>query len=741
MPLRGLKKGQTSRAGSETPPTISKDRKMNMPLHQNPERRPIVIGRGTRRVVRMTLRKPASDFMRLALSSLLLAGTGIGAQAASPAPLRGLEEVGQERVELQGGFWGPRLKTGAEVTIPHALNRLEQDGHVTNFAIAAGKLQGPPSGHAAFDSDLHKALEGAMYALQHYPDPALRQRVDGILDQILAAQQPDGYLVSYYIIQQQDQRWNEMRTKHPLYNAGHFFEMAVAHQQLTGDPKMLNAAKRFADNIDSVFGIGKRYDVDGHQEVELALVKLYRATGERRYLELARFFLDERGYAHGTARKPFDYKAQKPPVIIQPAEDFPLTPEQRRANFQAQLHFRNGRMQDHKPVVEQLEAVGHAVRAGYMYAAMADIVRFMDALGYERALDSIWNDVMSRKLYITGGLGTGQYDDEGFGDPYLLPNDTYCESCAAIAHVLWQHRMALLKGQAKYADVMELTLYNGMLSGISISGNQFFYQNPLTGKDRRRTWIGLSCCPSNLARIIPEIGGLAYARGRQQVVVNLYLAGDAAVALPAGPVVKLTQQTEYPWDGHVKLTVTPAPAAKFDLSLRIPGWALGRPVPSDLYHFADTKVPPVEVKVNGERASAAPAADGYVHLPRTWQAGDVVELNLPMPIQRVYAHKQVKEDEGKVALMRGPVVYCLETVDQSDANVLRLVLPRDAKLQAAYHADLLGGVTTLTGQALADGQRPVALTAVPYYAWANRTTNQVMTVWLNETPVRKSSSP
>jgi hypothetical protein len=657
---------------------------------------------------------------------------------ADPPPLHGLDEVNHERVELRGGFWGPRLKTHHEVTVPHALDCLEQDGHVTNFDKAAGVFDGPLQGHHAFDSDLHKALEGAVYSLQHYDDSKLRKRVDGILDRVLAAQQKDGFLISYFIVQGLDKKWEDLRLEHQMYNAGHFFEMAVAHYRLTGNPKVLNAAKRFADHIAGVFGPGKRYDVDGHQEVELALVKLYRATGERRYLELSRFFLDERGYAHGTERKPFDPKT----AVLPPKPEGRLTAEQRRAIWLAQLRTRNGRMQDHKPVVEQHEAVGHAVRAGYMYSAMADIVRFMDAPDYERALDHLWDDVVSRKMHITGGIGTGQYDDEGFGDPYLLPNESaYCESCAAIAHVLWQHRMSLLKGQAKYADVMELALYNGVLSGISISGNKFFYQNPLASKGGgpRDSWIGLACCPTNLTRIIPQVGGLAYARGKQKVYVNLYAAGEASIKMDDGMTVKLAQQTEYPWDGRVRLTVTPEKASEFALCLRIPGWALGRPVPSDLYRFAAPKVPPVGLKINGKTANPSPQDDGYAHLQRGWQAGDVVELDLPMPVQRVHAHERVQDDKGKVALMRGPIVYCLEGVDQPGVDLSRLVLPRETDLRAEHRAGLLGGVTVLQGNALADGQRPITLTAVPCYAWANREQG-AMTVWVGEAPAKAASS-
>jgi hypothetical protein len=622
------------------------------------------------------------------------------------------------------------LKTHAEVTVPHALDCLERDGHVANFDRAAGLGAGPIRGHHAFDSDLYKALEGACYSLGHHADPALRRRVEGILDRILAAQQKDGFLISYFIVQGLDKKWEDLRLEHQMYNAGHFFEMAVEHARLSGNPKALDAAKRFADHIDGVFGPGKRYDVDGHEEVELALVKLFRASGERRYLELAKFFLDERGYAHGKERKPLD-----PSTVVAPSKPAdPMTAEQRRDYFRARLRVRNGRMQDHKPLVQQEEAVGHAVRAGYLYSAMTDVVRFMDAPGYEPALDHLWSDVVSRKLYLTGNVGTGQHDDEGFGDPYLLPNESaYCESCAAVAHLLWQHRMNLLKGEAKYADVMELTLYNGLLSGISISGDHFFYQNPLAsrGGARRSLWIGLSCCPTNLTRIIPQVGGLAYARGKGAVYVNLYLAGEASIALEDGATLKLAQATNYPWDGRVRLTVTPDHAAECSLCLRIPGWALGRPVPSDLYRFADGKVPPVGLKINGQAADAAPRADGYVHLRRRWQAGDVVELDLPMPVRRVYAHNKVRANQGKVALMRGPIVYCLEAADHPGADLFRLALPRGSALRAEHRDGLLGGVTVLQGEALVDGQRPFALTAVPYYAWANREPG-AMTLWISE---------
>ncbi len=650
------------------------------------------------------------------------------AAGADVLPNRGLYEVSHERVELHGGFWGPRLKTHHERTIPHALDCLERNGHVTNFDKAAGVFDGPLRGHHAFDSDIHKAMEGAMYSLQHHDNPKLRRHVEDIVDRILAAQQTDGYLISYFIVNGLDKKWDDMRLQHQMYNAGHFFEMAVEHNRLSGNTKALDAAKQFADHIDSIFGPGKRYDVGGHEEIELALVKLYRTTGRRRYLELSRFLLDERGRLHGTERRPFE----SGPLVVPERLEGQTDAEYRRAKWHASLRWRNGRMQDHKPLVDQNETVGHAVRAGYIYSAMADIARFMDAPEYERAVDNLWQDAVNRKMYVNGAVGTAQYGDEGYGDPYLLPNRTYCESCASIAYVFWQHRMNLLKAHAKYADVMELTLYNAVLAGISLSGDGFFYQNPLSSKgSKRSSWIGLACCPTNLTRIIPQVGGLVYAQGKNRLYVNLFASGVASLKMDDRVKVKLAQQTNYPWDGRVKLTVTPQQTSHFDLCVRMPGWALGRPVPGDLYRFADSTVAAVGLKVNGKTIDATPKEDGYVHLKRSWKARDVVELDMPMPIRRVYAHEKVAEDHGKVSLMRGPITYCLEAVDNPNVNVLSAALLQEAELRAEHNDQLLGGVTVLEGKGMDDRNRPVALTAVPYYSWANREKG-AMTVWIKE---------
>jgi DUF1680 family protein len=389
-------------------------------------------------------------------------------------------------------------------------------------------------------------------------------------------------------------------------------------------------------------------------------------------------------------------------------------------------------MQDHMPLVEQPGATGHAVRAGYVYAAMADLARLTDAPAFERALDRFWRDVADRKLYLTGGVGTAERRDEGYGRPYHLPNaSAYCESCASIALVLWQHRMVLLREEAGHADVMELALYNSVLSGLSISGNRFFYQNPLSsaGKHARRPWIGLACCPTNYARIIPQVGGFAYARGAGRLHVNLYAAGEAALEAGGTPV-RIVQETDYPWAGRVKLTVSPVRPAAFTLCLRIPSWASGRPLPGALYRFADPKSPPVGLTVNGAGTDAAPRDDGYVHLRRSWRAGDVVVLDLPMPVRRVYADERVEADRGLVALMRGPVVYCLEGVGV-ETDVRKLALSKKAAVAAAFRPDLLGGVTVLTGKGIAEGGKEVEFTAIPYYAWQNRGPG-AMAVWIRE---------
>lgn len=575
----------------------------------------------------------------------------------------------------------------------------------------------------ANDSDVYKVIEGAAYCLQNQPDAELEAYVDRLIDRIAASQQPDGYLNTNFVLKEPDKKWYNMRMWHELYCAGHFFEAAAEYYQVTGKRKVLDTAVKLADHIDSVFGPGKRYDVGGHEEIELALIKLYRVTKEERYLDLSKFFCDERGHAHGTERKPFDPKDRS-----YYEGKFPEVPDRAKHRL-----IRNGRMQDHKPLVQQTEAIGHAVRAGYIYSAMADIAAITGDADYHRAVKLLWEDVVTKKLYLTGAVGTAQYGDEGFGDGYKLPNrGAYCETCAAVAFIFWNHRMNLLTGQAKYCDVLELTLYNGFLGSVSLSGDKFFYINPLAsgGKNRRSGWYNPACCPSNVVRLFPQIGRFAYAIDRNGVYVNLYV-GSACRFAVGGTTVKLCQSTRYPWDGNVTVTLEPEAQAEFSVRLRIPQLVRGRPVPSDLYRFdKTTEKQSWLLKVNGQSFQAPTVRNGYAVVKRIWKKGDRIELVFPMPVRRVYAHPDVDADRGRVALMRGPLVYCLEEEDH-ETDVLNIAISKNMELAAEYAGELLGGLVVLRGHTSAIEQSPMEITAIPYYAWNNRSAGK-MAVWLRE---------
>jgi len=484
-----------------------------------------------------------------------------------------------------------------------------------------------------------------------------------VIDKIAAAQWEDGYIYTFYSVsrRQPEKRWSDIRGKHELYCAGHFFEGAVAYYQATGKRKILDVAIRLADKIDSVFGPTQKRDVPGHEEIEIGLVKLYGVTGDDKYLRLAKFFLDERGHAHG--RK-----------------------------------LQGEYSQDHKPVVEQSQPVGHAVRAGYLYSGMADVAALTGDSGYVNALDRIWENVVSKKLYLTGGIGA-RHGGESFGNDYELPNKTaYCETCAAIANAMWNHRMFLLTGVPKYIDVLERVIYNGFLSGISLKGDKFFYPNPLAsdGKHQRSPWFGCACCPTNIVRFIPSLPGYAYARQGDIMYVNLFIGGSAEIKMDRN-TVQLKQETHYPWDGRVKITVEPKRSAKFAIYVRIPGWALNQPVPSNLYRYLNDTQKKVTLKVN-DKPFALDTDKGFARIRRSWKKGDRIELNLPMPIRRVLSHENVKDNVGKVALERGPIVYCAEWPDNS-GHVLNLALPDDAPLRSEHRKDMLAGVTVLRGKA------------------------------------------
>ncbi len=615
-------------------------------------------------------------------------------------------------VQCDDVFWAPRIETNRAVTVTFTFDQCERTDRVALLRRAGAVLRGDARadrtlpGYPFDETDLYKVIEGAAYTLRVHPDPALEAYIDGLTQTIAAAQEPDGYLYPARTINPAQphewagpRRWaREREHSHELYNFAHLTEAAVAYEQATGKRALRDIAGNEADLLARTFGPGRESIWPGHQGVELALVRLYRATGEPRYLDLARFLLDARG-ADGEPGKAYN--------------------------------------QAHQPVVAQSEAVGHAVRAVYMYAGMADVAAITGDARYVAALDRIWADVVGSKLYVTGGIGA-RHEGEAFGRPYELPNLTaYCETCAAIGHVFWAHRLFLLHGDARYIDVLERTLYNALIDGVSLDGMAFFYDNPLEsdGWQQRQPWFGCACCPGNVVRFLPSLPGYAYAMQDDTLYVNLFVAGSAEVPLAGGPV-RLTQKTRYPWEGQVRLAFELATPRRVTLKLRVPGWARDEAVPSDLYRFVDTAKAAPTLAVNGEPV-ALEMDRGYATVTRTWRPGDEIALDLPMPVRRVAAQRRVEADRGRVALQRGPLVYCAEWPDNPGGAVRDLLLPDDAPLEAEFAPDLLGGVVVLRGQAVRPGReaagRPARIaqdfTAIPYYAWANRGPGE-MIVWL-----------
>ena len=594
-----------------------------------------------------------------------------------------LEEVPFTEVTLRDDFWSKRLETNRNVTLWHNIEMCEKTGRVANFLRAAGKQQGTHEGFVFNDSDLYKVIEAASYSLMTHPDPKLEAKLDEWIAIIAAAQQPDGYLNTYYTLKAPDKRLTNLKDNHEFYCAGHLIEGAVAHHQATRKRSLLDIAIKFADFIDQRFGEGKRHDVDGHEEIELALFKLADATGQGKYRKLGEFFVRERGQSRA-GRKPY-----------------------------GPYH------QDTIPVVQYESVIGHAVRQMYLACAMTD----MALTGHDDmrpALARMWSDMTTGKLYITGGVGA-RHDGEAFGEAFELPNESaYAETCAGIGSALWNHRMNLLTGESKHADEVERVSYNGFLSGVSVSGDKYFYVNPLAsrGNHHRTPWFPCACCPPNVARYMATVPGRAYATKGDELVVNLYAAGEAKITLPKGKV-KLSQQTRYPWDGQVKVTIEGDTVAIAALRFRTPGWCEN---PS--------------IAVNGS-AREMTRHSGYALIPGPFQPTDIIELNLPMPIKRIKSDPRVKDNIGRVAIQRGPIVYCAEAVD-NNGHVTNLILPPDAQLKAEHRDDLLGGVTVITGKAMAKTSADAAptqasFTAIPYYAWDHREPGE-MAVWLAEDP-------
>ena len=631
-------------------------------------------------------------------------------------------------VHVNDAFWAPRIDINRRITIPFAFKKDEETGRVDNFIRAAEALRGEPfsnhkpPGYPFDDTDVYKVIEGASYTLSVTPDPQLDAYLDSLIAKIAAAQEPDGYLYTARTIDplhphawSGPRRWMlESVDSHELYDLGHLYEAAVAHYQATGKRTLLDIALRTADLLDRTFGPGKQVIWPGHQITEMGLAKLYRVTGDQRYLKLAKFMLDSRG------------------------------PDGRQGSGRTYN-------QSQAKVVDQTEAVGHAVRATYMYSGMADIAALTGDTAYVSAIDKIWENVAGKKLYITGGIGA-RASGEAFGNNYELPNmAAYNETCAAVGNDFWNHRLFLLHADAKYIDVMERTLYNGLISGVSLDGTTFFYPNPLesNGQHARSPWFGVACCPGNITRFMPSVPGYVYAQRGDTLWVNLFIGSTAEVKLDDGRTVHLTQQTRYPWDGDVKMTVDPGQPAALTINVRIPGWARNEPVASDLYRYAEKSTAPVVLKVNGKPVPIQ-LDKGYVALQRTWKTGDTIELNLPMPVRRVLANSEVAADRGRVALERGPIVYTAEWADNPNGKVRNLMLPDGAKLTADFRPDLLKGVEVLRGRAVAlsynhDGRvtrTEEPFTAIPYYAWANRGRGQMM-VWIpdNEASARPAPFP
>lgn len=651
------------------------------------------------------------------LAGLFLCGSSAIPQAASTQP--GAAKASHDypvkpepftSVHFNDVFWSPRIEINRKVTIPFAFQMCEKTGRVNNFLRAGAALRGEelkdktPPGYPFDDTDIYKIIEGAAYTLSVTPDPALEAYVDSLIQKIGAAQESDGYLYTTRTIDPVHphpwagaKRWEQEEVlSHELYNLGHLYEAATAYYQATGKRPLLDIALKSADMLNRTFGPGKASIWPGHQIAEMGLAKLYRATGDEHYLGLAKFLLDERG-PNG---KPYNQADRK--------------------------------------VVDQTEAVGHAVRATYMYSGMADVAALTGDPRYAKAIDSIWDNVVSKKLYITGGIGATS-NGEAFGANYELPNmSAYNETCAAIGNDYWNQRLFLLHGDAKYVDVLERTLYNGLISGLSLDGRSFFYPNPLesNGQHERSPWFGCACCPGNMTRFLASVPGYVYAHRGDVLYVNLFVASTAEVGLDGGMKVKLAQETRYPWDGAVKITVTPGRKARFTLNVRIPGWARNEVTPGGLYRFVNQVNDRVSLKVNGKPV-ALNLDKGYAVLTRAWKNGDAVELDLPMPVRRVAANEAVAADRNRVALQRGPLVYCAEWPDNPGGRVRNLVLPGNARLTAEFNAGLLNGVEVIRGKSAGlayDAKGAVQrseqeFTAIPYYAWANRGRGQ-MTVWI-----------
>lgn len=619
---------------------------------------------------------------------------------------RKLENINFSKVTVEDAFWKPRMEKVADITIPVCMDQTEiKTPRIRNFEITAGLRKGNFEGIFYDDSDVFKALEAIAYALKVKHNPEIEKRADGWIDKIAASQQPDGYINTFYTLKEPDKKWTDM-SMHEDYNGGHLIEAGVAYFNATGKRKLLDVAIRFADHFESLFGPGKRHWVTGHQELELALVKLYKTTGNKKYLNLADWLLAERGHKHAVGYTWTDWRD-------------------------------TAYAQDVLPVKQQTQITGHAVRAMYLYTGAADVAAMTGDGEYFKAMKTVWEDVVHRNMYVTGGIGSSG-SNEGFSIDYDLPNEkAYCETCASVGMVFWNQRMNALSGNAQYMDVLEKVLYNSALDGLSFEGDRFFYGNPLAsnGQHFRKEWFGTACCPSNIARLVASLGDYIYGVSEKDIYVNLFIGSSTTLTIQ-DTRVELRQVTDYPWNGKVSMEINPSKKASFALRIRIPGWLKGQAVPGDLYQFKEINQRPLVVLVNG--APVAYKEDmGYAILERDWQKGDKISFELPMDVKRVTARPEVKAANNRVALQRGPIIYCVEGTD-NEGKAWNFVLPDNEPVKANFNEKLLGGMMTLQfnapvvkispdGLSVNTVKQPI--TAIPYFSWCNRGQTP-MQVWL-----------
>lgn len=612
------------------------------------------------------------QYLLLAASAFLLQGCQTSKEDIKEQPLKMIEQIDFSHVKINDNFWSPRLSKHVSATLPVCIDQIEnQTGRIRNFENAA-KGEGEHSGIFFDDSDVYKALEGMAYSLINNPDPELEKKADEWIDKFAAAQQPDGYINTFYTLTGLDKRWTNM-DKHEMYCAGHMIEAGVAYYQATGKRKLLDVCIRMTDHMMSQFGPGKRHWVPGHEEIELALVKLYQTTQEQKYLDFAYWLLEERGHGHGTMGDEGKWN----PVYYQ----------------------------DIVPVRQLTDISGHAVRCMYLYCGMADVAALKNDTGYIAAMDRLWDDVVHRNMYITGGIGSS-HDNEGFTEDYDLPNlDAYCETCASVGMVLWNQRMNQLTGDSKYIDVLERSLYNGALAGISLGGDRFFYVNPLESKGdhHRQEWYGCACCPSQLSRFLPSIGNYIYASSDDALWINLYIGNTGQIRIGETDIL-LTQETDYPWDGSVKLTISTSQPLEKEIRLRIPNWCKT-----------------YDLSINGKRINVS-EEKGYAVI-KDWKSQDVIALDMDMPVEIVAADPHVKENFGKRAIQRGPLVYCMEEID-NPVYFDQIQLSPSTTFQTAFASDILNGIKTIKTNG-----RAQSATFIPYYAWDNRKAGK-MRVWI-----------